>query len=39
LDLVDTSLNKSSEGIIDLESSGQPDIMTPDEAEQLLSTK
>ncbi|CAI6343414.1 unnamed protein product [Macrosiphum euphorbiae] len=39
LDLRDTSINRSSEGIIDLESSGQPDMMTPDEAEQLLSTK
>jgi len=39
LDLGDTSINRSSEGIIDLESSGQPDMMTPDEAEQLLSTK
>lgn len=39
LDLGDTSINRSSEDIIDLESSGQPDMMTPDEAEQLLSTK
>lgn len=39
LDLGDISINRSSEGIIDLESSGQPDMMTPDEAEQLLSTK
>ncbi|XP_050430414.1 uncharacterized protein LOC126839262 isoform X3 [Adelges cooleyi] len=38
LDLGDKSLNRSSEDIIDLESSGQPDMMTPDEAEQLLST-
>lgn len=39
LDLGDNSINRSSEGIIDLESLGQPDMMTPDEAEQLLSTK
>ncbi|XP_025205572.1 neurabin-1 isoform X6 [Melanaphis sacchari] len=39
LDLGDTSINRSSENIIDIESSGQPDMMTPDEAEQLLSTK
>jgi hypothetical protein len=38
LDLGDTSINRSSE-VVDLESSGQPDMMTPDEAEQLLSTK
>uniref|UniRef100_A0A2H8TE18 Neurabin-1 n=1 Tax=Melanaphis sacchari TaxID=742174 RepID=A0A2H8TE18_9HEMI len=38
LDLGDTSINRSSENIIDIESSGQPDMMTPDEAEQLLST-
>jgi len=39
LDLGDTSINKTSENIIDIDSSGQPDMMTPDEAEQLLSTK
>jgi len=38
LDLRDTSVNRSSEGM-GIESSGQPDMMTPDEAEQLLSTK